>query len=121
MPPGKVIEMVTVDAARTLEYENKFGSLEAGKKADLIFIDMMKPHLVPIFMIPQRIAYEVSEQDVDTVIVDGQILMEKRKVLTVNELEILEMAQIEAENAINRGNLRKYIEIPNNFWGKSRY
>ncbi|MFX0113213.1 MAG: amidohydrolase family protein [Candidatus Hodarchaeota archaeon] len=121
MPPGKVIEMVTIDAARILGYEKELGSLEIGKKADIILIDMMKPHLLPIFMIPHRIAYEVSGQDVDTVIVDGEILMESRQVLRVNELEALEKAQEEAENAIARGKLDKYIEIPANFWGNTRY
>ena len=71
MPPGKVLEMITIDAARTLGYEQELGSLEAGKKADIILIDMMKPHLLPIFMIPHRIVYEVSGHDVDTVIVNG--------------------------------------------------
>ena len=113
--------MVTIDAARALGYENELGSLEVGKKADIILIDMMKPHLVPIFMIPHRIVYEVSGQDVDTVIVDGQILMERRQVQTVNEREILEAAQEEAENAVARGGLEKYMEIPTNFWGHSRY
>jgi len=121
MPPGKVLEMITIDAARTLGYEKELGSLEVGKKADIILIDMMKPHLLPIFMIPHRIAYEVSGHDVDMVIVDGQVLMDKRQVLSIDEKKILETAQEEAENAIERGNLEKYMEIPANFWGKSRY
>ncbi len=121
MPPGKVLEMVTVDAAKTLGYENDLGSLEVGKKADIIIIDMMKPHLVPFFMIPQRVAYEVSGQDVETVIVEGEILMENSIVKKVNENSILESAQEEAENAVVRGQLEKYMKIPKNFWGKSRY
>ncbi|MFX1517326.1 MAG: amidohydrolase family protein, partial [Promethearchaeota archaeon] len=120
LPPGKVLEMVTIDAATTLGYENELGSLEVGKKADIIIIDMMKPHLVPFFMIPQRVAYEVSGQDVDTVIVEGEILMEN-SIVNVDEGSILKLAQVEAENAIQRGNLEKYIEIPEAFWGKSRY
>jgi cytosine/adenosine deaminase-related metal-dependent hydrolase len=121
LPPGKVLEMVTIDAAKTLGYENDLGSLEVGKKADIVIIDMMKPHLVPFFMIPQRVAYEVSGQDVDTVIVEGEILMENSNIKRVDEKSILEVAQEEAENAIARGHLEKYIEVPKNFWGKSRY
>ncbi len=120
MPPGKVLEMVTIDAAKTLGYENDLGSLEVGKKADIIIIDMMKPHLVPFFMIPQRVAYEVSGQDVETVVVEGEILMEKSAV-KVKECSILEAAQVEAEKAIERGQLEKYLKIPKDFWGKSRY
>jgi cytosine/adenosine deaminase-related metal-dependent hydrolase len=121
MPPGKVLEMVTIDAAQTLGYEKDLGSLEIGKKADIIIIDMTKPHIVPVFMIPQRIAYEVSGQDVDSVIIDGKLLMENRKVLHVNEYEILKIAQEESEKAIIRGDLEKYMRIPENFWGHSRY
>jgi cytosine/adenosine deaminase-related metal-dependent hydrolase len=120
MPPGKVLEMVTVDAAKTLGYENDLGSLVAGKKADIIIIDIMKPHLVPFFMIPQRVAYEVSGQDVETVIVEGEILMENSTV-KVEERSILEAAQVEADKAIERGQLEKYLDIPKDFWGKSRY
>ncbi|MHA2246407.1 MAG: amidohydrolase family protein [Candidatus Hodarchaeales archaeon] len=121
IPPGKALEMVTVDAAKTLGYESDLGSLEVGKKADIVIIDMMKPHLVPFFMIPQRVAYEVSGQDVETVIVEGEILMENSNVKNVKENLILEAAQEEAENAVERGQLEKYIKIPINFWGKSRY
>lgn len=121
LPPGKVLEMITIDAAKTLGYERDLGSLELGKKADIIIIDMMKPHLVPFFMIPQRIAYEVSGQDVTTVIVGGNVLMEDNNVMTVDEKHILDLAQEEAENAVSRGNLEKYMEIPKDFWGRSRY
>ncbi|MFX1507799.1 MAG: amidohydrolase family protein [Promethearchaeota archaeon] len=120
LPPGKVLEMVTIDAAKTLGYESDLGSLEVGKKDDVIIIDMMKPHLVPYFMIPQRVAYEVSGQDVDTVIVEGEILMEN-SLVHVDERSILNAAQVEAENAVERGQLEKYIEIPKDFWGKTRY
>ncbi len=121
MPPGKVIEMVTIDAAKTLGYEKELGSLEIGKKADIILIDMMKPHLVPFFMIPHRIAYEVSGQDVDTVLINGEVKMENGKVSHVNELNILQKAQEEAQAAISRGGLEKYLDIPKDFWGHTRY
>jgi cytosine/adenosine deaminase-related metal-dependent hydrolase len=121
MPPGKVIEMVTIDAAKTLGYEDRLGSIEIGKQADIILIDMLKPHLVPFFMIPHRIAYEVSGQDVDTVLVNGVVKMENRQVLNVDERKILFKAQEEAQEAISRGGLEKYLKIPNNFWGNTRY
>jgi cytosine/adenosine deaminase-related metal-dependent hydrolase len=121
MPPGKVIEMVTIDAAKTIGYENRLGSLEIGKQADIILIDMMKPHLVPFFMIPHRIAYEVSGQDVDTVLVNGVVIMENRRVLHTNERKILCDAQEEAQEAISRGGLEKYLEIPKNFWRNTHY
>ncbi|MFQ5979344.1 MAG: amidohydrolase family protein [Candidatus Heimdallarchaeota archaeon] len=121
MPPGKALEMVTVDAARTLGYEDDLGSLETGKIADIILIDMLKPHLIPMFMIPHRIAYEVSGQDVDTVIVNGEVLMENRQLSHIIEFDILNRAQEEAEKAIARGQLKQFLEIPEKFWGQTRY
>ncbi|MHA2238362.1 MAG: amidohydrolase family protein, partial [Candidatus Hodarchaeales archaeon] len=102
-------------------YEKELGSLEIGKKADIILIDMMKPHLVPFFMIPHRIAYEVSGQDVDTVLIDGDVKMENGEVKHVNESDILQKAQEEAQEAISRGGLEKYLNIPKGFWGQTRY
>jgi hypothetical protein len=59
--------------------------------------------------------------DVDTVIVDGQIVMEKRVVQTVNEAEVLELAQRETEAMLDRTGLRPLLETPDRFWKHSRY
>jgi cytosine/adenosine deaminase-related metal-dependent hydrolase len=121
MPPGKLLEMATIDAAKVVHMEKEIGSLEKGKKADIILIDMFKPHLVPIYMIPYRLTYETQGQDVDTVIVDGKILMEKREVKTVDEKDVLERAQIEAETVIEKCGLHPWLDLAKNFWGQSRY
>jgi 5-methylthioadenosine/S-adenosylhomocysteine deaminase len=121
LPPGKVLEMVTIDAARALGMEKEIGSLEVGKRADIILIDLFKPHLYPLNMPVYRIPYFVSGSDVDTVIVDGKVLMEKRQVKTVNESEILEMAQRETEAMLDRTQLRHLLQIPDRFWGHSKY
>jgi 5-methylthioadenosine/S-adenosylhomocysteine deaminase len=116
LPAGKVLEMVTIDAARALGKEKDLGSLEAGKKADIILIDMFKPHLYPLNMPVYRVAYYANGNDVDTVIVNGEILMEARRVRTVNEAEVLESAQREAELAIKRTGLEPLLAIPPKFW-----
>jgi 5-methylthioadenosine/S-adenosylhomocysteine deaminase len=116
LPPGKVLEMVTIDAARALGKEKELGSIEAGKKADVILIDMFKPHLYPLNMPVYRVAYYANGNDVDTVIVNGEILMEGRQVRTVNEAEVLELAQREAELAIKRTGLESLLAIPPKFW-----
>jgi 5-methylthioadenosine/S-adenosylhomocysteine deaminase len=120
LPPGKVLEMVTIDAARALGLEKELGSLEAGKKADLILIDMFKPHLFPLNMPVYRVAYYADGNDVDTVIVNGRVLMENRQVKTVNEADILELAQKETEDALDRTGLRRLLAIPDRFWGVSK-
>ena len=79
LPPGKLLEMVTIDAARALGWEDEIGSLEAGKKADIIVINMRQPHLMPNFMPVHRLVYEAVGNDVETVIVDGRVVMEQGK------------------------------------------
>lgn len=120
LPPGKVLEMATIDAARALGMEREIGSLEVGKKADLILVDMRKPHLYPLNMVAYRIPHFANGADVDTVIVDGRVLMEGRRVLTVDEDAILDLAQQEAELMLDRTGLRPLLETPARFWGYSR-
>jgi 5-methylthioadenosine/S-adenosylhomocysteine deaminase len=120
LPAGKTLEMVTIDAAKGLGMENEIGSLEIGKQADIILVDMYKPHLFPLNMPAYRIAYFANGSDVDTVIVGGEILMENRKVKRVSESEILDLAQKAAETAIRRNGLEQYLEAPDRFWGHSK-
>lgn len=121
IPPGKVLEMVTIDAARALGMEREIGSLEVGKKADVILVNLQKPHMVPLHMPLYRIAYFANGGDVDTVIVDGRVLMQGRMVLSVDEQTILDSAHAEAEKALERADLRSLLNIPNSVWGRSHY
>jgi len=121
LPPGKVLEMVTVDAARALGLENEIGSLEPGKKADVILIDWWRPHMVPMNMPLYRVAYFANGNDVSTVLVNGRVLMRDRRVLSVNEDSVLLMAQREADAAIRRTGLQPLMATPEGFWGRSRF
>lgn len=121
IPPGKALEMVTIDAARALGMERDIGSLEAGKKADVILVNLNKPHMVPLHMPLYRTVYFANGGDVDTVIVDGQVLMQGRRVLSVDEHAILDSAHAEAEHALERANLRSLLSVPDNAWGRSHY
>ena len=121
LPPGKVLEMATIDAARAMGLEKELGSLEPGKKADLILVDAFRPHMYPLNMEVDRVTYFANGNDVDTVIVDGEVLMENRVVKTVNEAEVLETAQEEAEAAIGRSGLEDLLEYTDSYWGRSRY
>ena len=120
LPAGKVLEMVTIDAARALGLEKEIGSLEPGKKADVILVDWFRPHLVPMNMPLYRLAYFANGNDVSTVLVNGRVLMRDRVVLSVNEEEVLLMAQREADAAIRRTGLERLTETPDGFWGRSR-
>ena len=120
MPPGKVLEMVTIDSAKGLGLEKDIGSLEAGKKADIILIDMFRPHLYPTNMPVHRVVSFANGNDVDTVIVDGVVLMEGRSVSSVDEAQVLELAQREADAVLDRMGIRDLTSIPPGFWGRSR-
>lgn len=121
MPPGKVLGMATIDAANALGLGKEIGSLEVGKRADIIMVNMNKPHLTPRFMIPHRIVYEAYGHDVEIAIVDGKIVMENRVVKTLNEERALEQAQRVAEEVVKYNDLEKYMEIPEGFWRSSKY
>ena len=85
LPPGKALRMVTIDAAKVLNLEHEIGSLEVGKKADIILVDLRRPHLTPHASIPSLLAYYATGNDVETTIIDGKIVMENRVVKTVDE------------------------------------
>ncbi len=91
--PDDVVEMATTSGAKALGLHKEIGSLEKGKQANIIMIDVNKPHLVPVINVLGNIVHTGMASDVDTVIVGGRILMEGREVKTVDEKGILEEAQ----------------------------
>jgi len=116
LPPGRVLEMCTIDGARALGMADQIGSLEVGKKADVVLLDMRRPHLYPLNMPVFRIVYFSNGNDVDTVIVDGRIALQGRKAMLVDEDEILDDAQREAENFLDRAGMRDALAMPPTFW-----
>ncbi|MCD6469233.1 amidohydrolase [Candidatus Bathyarchaeota archaeon] len=102
LPAKKVIEMATIDGARALGLSDFIGSLEVNKRADIILIDVEKPHLTPMHDIYATLVYSARGSDVDTVIVDGKVLMENRNVNTLNEHEIIKKAEERIQGLLNR-------------------
>jgi len=93
LPAQQVVEMATITGARALHMEKNIGSLEAGKKADLIVVDTGAPHAVPMYNAYSEIVYALKASDVRTVVIAGKIVMEDRRMLTLDEKEILAKAQ----------------------------
>ena len=116
MPPGKVLEMATIDAARALGVQEDLGSLEPGKKADIVLVDMRKPHLWPPNMPITRLAHFANAADVDTVVVDGEILMRNRAPRRVESATILEAADRELTLALERTGLEDLTCEPRDYW-----
>jgi 5-methylthioadenosine/S-adenosylhomocysteine deaminase len=80
-----VVEMATIDGARALHMEKEIGSIEAGKKADLILISLDAPNAVPMYDVYAQIAYSLKANDVETVMIGGRLVMRDHKLLTVDE------------------------------------
>lgn len=118
MPPGKLLEMVTIDAARALGMDGEIGSLEVGKKADIITLGGgVAPHLRPMSMPVHRVVYEASGQDVDNVVVNGELLLSERKPVKVDATAIQTRAEKECARIVERAGLQPFIDQPANFWG----
>ena len=84
MDSRTVLEMVTIGGARLLGMEDRIGSLESGKEADLIIIDLSKPHAWPHFDIYSLIVYSLRGSDVERVMVQGRMLMEDNQLQTID-------------------------------------
>jgi 5-methylthioadenosine/S-adenosylhomocysteine deaminase len=79
-----VLEMATLGGARALGMEDRIGTLESGKRADVIVIDLQQPKTQPVYAVESAIVYAASGSAVVTTICDGKVLMRNRKVLTVD-------------------------------------
>ncbi|HNS71719.1 MAG TPA: amidohydrolase family protein, partial [bacterium] len=80
-----VLKMTTTNGAKAIGFEGITGTLKKGAKADFIIIDTNKPHICPVNDPVAALVYSVQGSDVETVIVNGKILMEKGKITTIDE------------------------------------
>lgn len=102
IPAITAIEMATSNGAKALNWEDEIGSIEVGKKADLILVDMNKPHLYPRHNVVSALAYSCQASDVETVIVDGKVLMEKYELKTIDIEKVMYNAEKVAHSLVNR-------------------
>jgi 5-methylthioadenosine/S-adenosylhomocysteine deaminase len=102
MPAWRVLRMATIDGAAALGWADEIGSLSVGKRADLVLVDLHRPTLTPVHTRPMRnlapnLVYAARGDEVDTVVIDGQVVVERGRVTTVDEPAILAQAQRLAE------------------------
>jgi len=95
----KVLEMATIDGARTIGLENEIGSLEIGKRADLVILDMNEPHLTPCHHIPSTLVYQARGTEVESVMVNGKWLMVHREPVAISRIESLTTILADAQHA----------------------
>lgn len=93
LPARTVLAMATSGGATAIGMGDKIGSLEVGKRADLIQVGFDDVHHIPTFDVVSHLVYVTDEQDVETVIVDGKVLMEERKMLTLDTKKIAKEAR----------------------------
>jgi len=84
LPAPQVVRMATAGGARVLGLQYETGELSPGKKADLILVDLQKPHLTPCYDLDSLLTYAASGSDVKSTIIDGVLVMEERRLLTID-------------------------------------
>jgi 5-methylthioadenosine/S-adenosylhomocysteine deaminase len=85
-----VVRMATIEGAKALGMNNITGSLEVGKKADIIILGLNKPHLTPLYNEYSHLVYAANGADVDTALINGKVVMENRRLLTIDETEVMQ-------------------------------
>ena len=117
LPAERMLELVTIDAAKAIGLDHLVGSLETGKQADIITIDLQNPRLQPAFNIVNAIVNSGHGSDVCDVLVDGKFLM-KNKQTMVDEASIYKASNQQAELIVNRAGLAKFAYQEPIFFGK---
>ncbi|MFX0122586.1 MAG: amidohydrolase [Candidatus Hodarchaeota archaeon] len=103
LPAQQIIRMATIMGAKSIGLGKEIGSLEVGKKADIIMLDFKRPHLIPFHNCPSHIVYSAFGSDVDTVIIDGNVVMKNGQITTLDETKVLKMAQEAFEELLEMG------------------
>ncbi|NLL58894.1 MAG: amidohydrolase [Firmicutes bacterium] len=101
IPAGTALKLATLNGPASLFLNDNIGTLRKGAKADLIGVSLKKPHLSPLYNLPAHLVYSAAASDVELVMVNGVILMEKRVLLTIDEEKVLYEAQKRADKLVN--------------------
>jgi 5-methylthioadenosine/S-adenosylhomocysteine deaminase len=102
MDAATVLRMATIDGARALGLDSITGSIETGKKADIIVIDTHKPHLTPMYHPASHLVYSVGGSDVSATVVNGRVLMKNRRLMHMDIEKVMADARQIAETIRSR-------------------
>jgi 5-methylthioadenosine/S-adenosylhomocysteine deaminase len=102
LPAKRVLRMATIDGARALGLDADVGSLAPGKRADLAVVRLGRLHTTPATEVVSALVYSAEADDVDTVIIDGRLVMRDRNLLTIDEPETIAAANSEAQKLLAR-------------------
>ena len=98
LPASRVLRMATIDGAKAMGLESEVGSLEVGKRADVAVVRLDRLHATPVTDVISALVYSAETDDVDTVIIDGEVVMRDGKLLTVDERELIAEARTQREH-----------------------
>jgi len=105
LPATRALQMATIDGARALGLENEIGSLETGKRADVIVVDLAQIHSSPQTDVVSSLVYSTQPSDVRTTIIDGSIVMRDRELLSLDEHAVMQDANREASELQQRSRI----------------
>jgi len=100
MSAEQAFELATIRGAQALHMEKEIGSIEPGKRADLVLVNRDSLNQIPLYNIYSDLVYATKASDVETVIINGKIVMRDRRLLTLNEAAIKEGARVFRERII---------------------
>jgi 5-methylthioadenosine/S-adenosylhomocysteine deaminase len=103
----QVLAMATINGAKAINMEHELGSLEKGKLADVILFNYKLPNMMPIVDLVSQIVYCGKAENIDSVIVNGNLVLKDRKLLTMDETPIVEHTQTLANALMERSDLKK--------------
>ena len=103
-----ILELLTINGARSRLWENEIGSLEVGKRADLIVFDTQRPEWIPLHNPVSNIGHSVSGDSVKTVVVDGRMIIRNGLFVSIDAEALLQRGQELAERVASRLGLDRY-------------
>ena len=102
IPAETALEMATINGARALGLDEDIGSIEAGKKADLVLFDTRRPEWQTLFNPVNNLVYNADGRSVHTVIVDGKVVVENHRPLFVDEWQLIQKVQALGQDMLSR-------------------
>ncbi len=102
MPANRTLRLATIDGARALGLDSEIGSLEVGKRADLAVVRLDRLHATPVNDVVSALVYSSEANDVETVVINGKLVMQDRNLLTLDERAVIADAVTEAKGLMSR-------------------
>ena len=104
--PGDVLEMALAGGARAMRLDGQIGRLAPGALADIVVVNLARPHIAPVHSAASALVYNANGNDVDTVIVGGEVLVRDGKLTQIDEAKLVADCQAAAEGIIARAGIR---------------